>query len=144
MVNSTVNGLDTLAVTLGKLANLEPNKALPAIGEAFVKRAQLGFNRAADPYGTAWRPLAPSTIQQKGHSRPLILTGSMRNRFNSIVRGDAVAIGTTPDYAPFHQDGTPRIPARQMLPWRDAAGGVELPESWLLEAIEHVEKALDI
>jgi len=81
------------------------------------------FTNRADPLGNQWPPLAASTVARKGHDRPLIETGEMRQ---SILEPDhpshigeilerGMSFGTDDWKAAFHQYGTRRIPQREFV-----------------------------
>lgn len=73
------------------------------------------------PVKTAWPKLAASTIKRKGHDQPLVLTGALMAAMTDHNSPDHVGevthrgltFGTDLPYAPFHQDGTNRIPQRE-------------------------------
>ena len=97
----------------------------------------------SDPGGTAWAPLAESTIARKGrrsghqaaHSTILVDTGRL---FESLVIGPAssdsdrirdvsrtddgafLVFGTSVPYSIFHDEGTARMPARVHVGMNDA------------------------
>ena len=82
------------------------------------------------PDGTTWAPL------KRRAGRPLRDTGRLMNGLTRAARitDRGFALGTNVSYAPYHQSGTTRTPARPFLP---APG--ELPRSWegpLREAAE--------
>jgi phage gpG-like protein len=80
--------------------------------------------------GLPWRRLAPSTIARRrrggrGGLRDRILqdTGRLKQSFvrgggGNVFRSGAksIEVGTTIRYAPFHEEGTSRMPQRKILP----------------------------
>lgn len=108
------------------------------IGDAFVEIAALSFHDAADPWGTAWAPLSPVTIQRRRQKsdKPLNDFGFLRASIESraSAAGVEVSIGRADRPATPHQFGNPLnrmfggalapIPARPMLPLDEA--GVRL------------------
>lgn len=96
-----------------------PRGALEEIGDYFVKRAEEGFRKEVDPYGTKWSPLSPATIadkQRKGYPKAILTrTRKMRSQVTSVVIGKSVKI-TVPFPSQFHQRGTKKMPQRQILP----------------------------
>lgn len=83
------------------------------------------FATSTDPAGTAWAPLAPSTIERKGHDTILVDTGKLRASLTaSSAGGDAIretfdngnqagiTFGTSVEYAGYHMSGASRMPAR--------------------------------
>lgn len=81
------------------------------------------FARGADPYGRAWAPLAPSTLARGRTPPPLTATGTMRGSRVVVPVGLTTKI-RLPFPAAYHQTGTPRMPARPIVP----DGGT--PERW--------------
>jgi phage gpG-like protein len=83
----------------------------------------------SDQFGTqgegAWPPLAEATLARKAAGGwpedPLIRTGDLKASLTDPGRAaDAgprhMIYGTDVDYAIFHQEGTSRMPARQLIP----------------------------
>lgn len=82
----------------------------------------LYFDAEAGPAGV-WKPLAPHTIQQKGHAVRLWETGrlesSLRSRTSDSIRSlsrsgnkTRLEFGTSRPFAGIHQRGSARIPRR--------------------------------
>lgn len=80
------------------------------------------------PAGEPWAPLSEYTIQKKGHDKPLVLSGALReamaNRNGQGHIGEVfdhgLTYGTDIEYAAFHQDGTSRIPQREFAGMSEA------------------------
>lgn len=96
----------------------------PANREASI--AMYGFTlRNFDRQGGlqgGWAPLAPSTIRQKqriGKETPLVRSGALRASFTSFYSRDNAGVGNELSYSKFHQDGTARMPQRELMPQRD-------------------------
>ena len=55
-----------------------------------------------------WQPLSENTVAQrrKGSSKPLQDTGNLRGSFEYEVSGNQVKVGTSVEYAKFHEFGT--------------------------------------
>ena len=53
------------------------------VASRLAKNIQKGIDVQESPYP----PLAPSTIKEKGHSRPLILTGKLHRSFQVFKKG---------------------------------------------------------
>lgn len=90
-------------------------KVFPAIERA----EEAMFASETDSSGTAWPPLAASTIARKGHDIILVETGALRaslvGETGDSIRdagADFASFGTSDPKAAFHQDGTSRMPAR--------------------------------
>lgn len=67
-----------------------------------------------------WPPLAASTIERKGHGEILVETGELRSSLTDpgmAMRKSAKTLeyGTNVDYARYHQEGTPKMPMRQVI-----------------------------
>ncbi|MFG0240459.1 MAG: phage virion morphogenesis protein [Gimesia chilikensis] len=82
------------------------------------------FRSQAGPSGEAWRPLAPSTIKAKGHSRILFRTGRLEKSLKGDSSDSEYAIndqgrgmhwGTSVPYSVFHQRGGGRLPRREHI-----------------------------
>ena len=84
------------------------------------------FEAAAAPDGTAWAPLAPSTIAAKGHATILVEKDEMRRsvamRTADSIRDvieqpgyGAAVFGTSDDKAARHMTGTANMPARPFV-----------------------------
>lgn len=114
---------------------LVAEKAAPKIAAALEEQFALGL----DPYGTPWAPLAPSTLKKHGPP-PLTDSGEMRDHTDAVSAGPNI-IATSPEPAEFHQSGTHRMPAREILPNENEG----LPQSWhaaIDEAKAEVEKEI--
>lgn len=78
------------------------------------------FTGQHDSSGRQWKPLSPSTIKKKGHSLILWETGRLAGSLTGAGGGDQIAatshrglkFGTRDEKAPFHQEGTAKMPAR--------------------------------
>ena len=78
-------------------------------------------------YGAGgWTPLAPTTIMRKssgGYPMDILVrTGDLRDAMTGrgtakveIIRPKGMVVGTTLEYARFHQRGTRRMPARPII-----------------------------
>lgn len=79
------------------------------------------WEQGQDAHGQPWEPLAPSTVEQKGHSTPLIETRQMIDSADyEVNRDDLTAVITIDDEEEkvlAHEYGVPEqgIPARPVL-----------------------------
>jgi phage gpG-like protein len=85
------------------------------------------FDEAQDKHGSPWAPLAPYTIQRKGHDTILIETGALVKSLTQkgamyairefFATGGEMGIifGTSRPHAVLHMTGTSRMPARPMV-----------------------------
>lgn len=81
-----------------------------ALGEKLQLIEREQFQTSGARSGRPWAPLAPSTVQRKGHDTILVDTGALRDSFNY---GDPLNIfeatddylhwGSDVDYGEFHQ-----------------------------------------
>ena len=120
------------------MAEADLEAALAAIGQSLVEKVEQEFEGERDPYGLPWKPLAPATLEKrrkKGRGAKILQdTGVMRRSLNwQVVGRGELAVGFADKKAIWHQEGTDRIPRRPMLPWKQGAGGVILPRSWMRE-----------
>lgn len=113
-----------LGENLGKLAQV-PSRIARPISDGLNVLIQEQFAQGKDPYGTPWKPLAPSTVKQKGHARILIRTNTGRTMTMAIpMKGAGIRLVSV-DYLGYHMTATANRPARPVFPWR--AG---LPKTW--------------
>jgi phage gpG-like protein len=107
------------------------------LGEAARTLLALEFEAGTDPYGTPWAPL------KAREGQPLLDTGRLRNSF--APRGAARRVSATESgffitsnvaYAVFHQDGTAKMPKRQIVPEGD------LPANWEREFAAELEASI--
>jgi phage virion morphogenesis protein len=120
--------LDGLIATFRRAADpgmLE--KMNRTIAENLVTQVRMGFRLSRDPYGTAWKPLKGARTRNKrggDRGKPLVDTGRLRGSLSySDVSPRGFRLGSNVAYAPVHQYGSRKIPARPMLPTRDKGLG---------------------
>jgi phage gpG-like protein len=63
-----------------------------------------------------WPPLAESTLRQKSGGEMLVQTGELKGSFSLTSSPKQAAWGTDVFYATFHQEGTEKMPMRQVIP----------------------------
>lgn len=131
-----ISKMGQLARNIGKLAAV-PSKAAPLAAKRIGELIQQEFEGEADPYGTAWKPLAPATIERHGDHKILHLSGVMQSEAKVFpLQGSGVGI-TIPHPAEDHQTGwvrekkgkvpaghgppRPVLPAHRMPPLWDEA-----------------------
>lgn len=144
MISLSVNNTSVLAALTElkkRLDNLEP--ALDSIGSALVTEVAFEFKGEHDPWGGKWRKLSPSTIarRRKGSDKILRDTGIMANSFTHDHSHNRLLVGTSTEYAKFHQFGTKHIPSRPMLPIQNDE--VSLPVSWLEVIMNELSQHLE-
>lgn len=131
-------------ISEAKIRGLLP-KVAQRIGAAAVKQISDEFRESRDPYGQPWKPLKSPRGRQgkkKRSDKPLIDTGRLRASFRAQPDGATVRVSTDVDYAEFHQDGTSRIPRRQILPDDDGGLGPRWSAAFEKEAEAVLTKAL--
>ena len=88
-------------------------RALSAIGQHVASDATLAF-RTASLRPSPWAPRKDT----KATHPLLIKSGSLRQSIRwRLIGSDAVVIGSPMKYAPYHQLGTKKMPARPFFPF---------------------------
>lgn len=132
-MTDTVDGMEGLAELFDQMAEAIENGSYESRMDELVPLIQdceaKAFHEGREPGGTAWVPLAPSTIARKGarsgiigpHTTILVDTGRL---FESLTIDDGTSdtvwitgdnfltFGTSVPYSIFHETGTIRMPAR--------------------------------
>ena len=93
------------------------SESLDDLGKETVEKIEEGFDRGTDALGRQWEPLAPSTIQQKGHATVLVEEGDLRESFDYDVQSSTLTLEIYSDdpKARYHEFGTERMPKRPIL-----------------------------
>lgn len=88
-------------------ATITPQALLRGIGEAGKYWVLQNFELDGGLVG-GWEPLSANTVagRKGGSSRPLQDTGNLRQSFDYAISGNMVRIGTSVQYASFHEEGT--------------------------------------
>ena len=96
------------------------------IGEYLIQSVEERFNSQHDPTGTAWTPLAASTLKKKRHRKILTESTDLRGSQTYQADADELAFGTVKIYGAIHQLGGKagrgrrvEIPARPYLGLND-------------------------
>lgn len=109
-----VAGLSRLAE---RMEDMSP--VMREVGDAVREASMDAFKREASPEGAKWPPLSPATIRRRRGGpvhRILQDTGALRQSIVKRLEGNrSVIVGARVEYAPFHQFGTKRMPARPFL-----------------------------
>lgn len=115
--------IDRLGIYLG---NTGPaNKAVAIQLYAWAIR---NFDGEGSAFG-GWEPLAESTLRRKqrsGKEKMLVNTGRLRNSIRTFYDKTNAGIGSNVTYSVFHEEGTPRIPRRPILPTREIVSEIGL------------------
>ena len=110
--------LNALVEKLGDLGPEIRTQCAEVLAEQVKTLVSDCFEKATAPDGTAWPPLAESTIarRRKRSSRPLLDTGRLRNSLAITHDANGVYVATPVVYAAAHNYGYRAIPQRQFLP----------------------------
>lgn len=132
-----LSAMSHLADRVGDLARV-PSRVAARVSGELATLLDDEFSAGVDPYGTAWAPLAESTVARGRTAPPLTDTHVMRDGVRvTPMRGAGVALFVPHPGAP-HQTGWEgrqgKGPARPILPERG-----ELPPEWA----EVIEAACD-
>lgn len=143
-ITITVSGGEQIKLRARQLAtwgmsieSLEP--AWTEVGEDLLGDFALNMIAGGGMFGrgSRWAPLAPSTIVEKaragfGHQPIMWRTGELAESLAekdapaNIFRAgaDYLVVGTSLFYAPYHQDGTRKMPRRQLvgITWHRQSG----------------------
>lgn len=125
-----------------RLSDIDFTEAMDTIGFRLVGKIRLQFRLGLDPFGNPWLPLSDNTRAAKNSDgaikerRILVDKGILEKSFIHEPNSDYVRIGTPLEYAEYHNEGTQRIPRRQILP-ED-----RLPASWSKVALEEIDDHL--
>jgi hypothetical protein len=122
-----ISRMGQLAQRLNDLARV-PSRAVAKVSREIGRLIQEEFDVGADPYGTAWKPLAAATVDKGRTPPPLTDTRAMRNSVRvKPLSGAGVGVTVSHPAAP-HQTGWHGKqgdgPARPILP-----SGV-MPAKW--------------
>ena len=86
-----------------KSGNLQP--VLADIGELLLISHRERWQQQVDPQGRPWEPLAPETIERKGHDLILREHDFLRDLLNYQTDPMALYFGTPQDYGQYPQFG---------------------------------------
>jgi phage gpG-like protein len=127
----------------------EPGRVLrDRLGVALMKEVADEFRASRDPYGNPWKPLAKQRERARDKNakaariragKPLrkdkILVDTGRMRASVVFRPDPLGLRVIipVEYASYHQEGTGRMPRRQIVPDGDTGG---LGARWTMAAIK--------
>lgn len=122
-INSTQvdNALTELA---RRTSHLQP--AFNSIGVEIHRHVIDCFEHEKSPDGINWAALSPATLKKRrgGNANILRDKGNMYTSLGHNASDNHVEITIGQDYAPFHQFGTSKMPARPFFP------SSTLPQEW--------------
>lgn len=119
-----IDRLARLQATLHELS-LVPRRVAEIAAPKIDRELRKQFDLGVDPYGNAWAPLAPATIEKGRQEPPLTDTNELRDGTRATVRSGTKAgiqITVSARYGFFHQTGfrhyisNKKVPARRILP----------------------------
>ncbi|QIN94340.1 hypothetical protein SEA_ABBA_11 [Arthrobacter phage Abba] len=122
------SGFEPFTLVLDRFRNHvgDAEPAMRAMAEYQVKVVnKRAFDQQGTPETGAWAPLSPPYARWKAKRRPgrpiLVFDGDLRESMTVPgkgvfeVTGTQFVVGTAIDYAKYHQQGTPLMPARRLL-----------------------------
>ena len=114
---------DTLSPAMkAKLERMGDTRPILEAGGFALMQCALGAWRDEHMRPEPWKPLAPATVARKakaGKTAMLIFERHMQQSLRvGVPSGNQVEVGNDAFYAPFHQFGTARMPARPFIPMR--------------------------
>lgn len=127
-VTVRVSGLSEVASRLDAFAAGAWKQGLLALVGGIVQRQTTTRIRSEKtaPSGDPWASYAASTLARKKKGDGLlVVSGRLMGSISASVAGDTAIIGTNVFYGAFHQEGTPKMPARPFL-GLSAANEVEM------------------
>ncbi|WP_104750407.1 phage virion morphogenesis protein [Helicobacter cynogastricus] len=94
------------------------------------------FNQQKDALsGRNWTPLKPKTLKYKSEHKPILERSRLlRSSVRVDITPQGVLTRVNVPYAPFHQLGTRKMPARRFLPFEKEG----TPSRQLLKAMEDI------
>lgn len=122
-----------LADLAGRLASLPGvlRTIPPEWGDRAVAELKDGFISKRDPYGRPWRP------QKRHYGNPLMRrSGALMGSISGNANGVSFTVKYGTPYGGYHQGGTRRMVARQIIPDRD------IPDKWRVWLREIAAKKL--
>jgi phage gpG-like protein len=147
-VKITVKNLENVRRAFNNLGDKIENpdtKLMQRLGDTVIEDIDQRF--ATRGYGT-WKPLAPSTIQRKGHDNILIDTGTMMTSSRITELKDGVVKVTvpyggkkdSPAVPGYHQNGTDRIPQRKIVEVTEKlTRALNKTSNWVHEIVEAID-----
>ena len=94
------------------------------LADRFIKLQAQNFASQGATMSGGWSPLSPQYARQKARSHPgapiLVRDGDLRDSLAGTLgirehNRHSMTVGTAVPYATYHQNGTPRMPARRLI-----------------------------
>jgi phage gpG-like protein len=132
---------DTLSPALrAKLDALRDTRPILEAGGFMLKQCALQAWRDAAMRPVPWQPLKPATVERKekaGKTAMLIFERHMQQSLRvGVPSSGKVEVGSDAFYAPFHQFGTKRMPARPFIPMHEDGKLVPAAEARVYAAMK--------
>jgi phage gpG-like protein len=135
-----VNGTKALFVTMqSRAGNMRP--VWDEIADDYARFQKARWSSHGVSAGSAWPPLAASTVAHKRRSggTMMVESGDLRKSLTQrpfgleLITDQELVIGTNVRYAGYHQTGTRRMPAREVI-------GIPRPvqELWSRRLMKHI------
>jgi len=122
-----------------KLDAMKDTRPILEAGGFMLKQCALSAWRDEAMRPAPWRPLKPATVERKekaGKTAMLIFERHMQQSLRvGVPSGGKVEVGSDAFYAPFHQFGTGRMPARPFIPMREDGKLVPAAEQKVFSAM---------
>ena len=103
----------------------QPQRLFKEIGKDEVEEAEFRVRSSKkDPENRSWKPWSYATLKERKRrgtqSKGLLYdSGNLLKRFKSWFTGKKLIISNTADYAEYLQEGTSKMPKREILGWSD-------------------------
>jgi len=92
---------------------------LNSLGMVIEEQTKSRFDVQRDPEGDPWKELTEAYKERKGLTSSggiLVREGFLQMAIEHQLKGgDTVLVGSPREYAPYHQEGTKKMPARKFL-----------------------------
>lgn len=93
--------------------------ALREVGDEALEIIDQSFERERTPTGTPWAPLAPATVERKGHDTILVEEGDLKESFDTEVQfsplNKKLVVYSEDEKLKYHEYGTVNMPRRPIM-----------------------------
>jgi phage gpG-like protein len=114
---TTDKGMRRLEKMRSKMNNLKP--AMEGFKTDVIRMVKDNIGQQGFYFGT-FRPLAPSTVRQRGSKRPILIrSGRMVRSFTGKADKNSMTLQNKTEYAKYHQSGTRKMPQRKLIEVND-------------------------
>lgn len=117
MITISLQGSEEAYIYISKqLGGFNTGAMMQSIASTVEAQTKRRINsEKTSPGGAKWAPLKASTIARKGTDNILVDNGQLLGSISHIAQSHLAVVGTNVFYAPFHQDGTKKMPAREFI-----------------------------